>query len=89
MIISAACRAKVNGKWHNFPIHRHSDFFLWMKLLNCDYNKEEVIQGFLNWDRESATETFVDRVQAFKIAQSCGQIDKNLPVQPLYSEDLY
>ena len=27
MIISAACRAIVNGKENVFKVHRHSDFF--------------------------------------------------------------
>ena len=89
MIVSAACRAKVNGEFNTFPVMRHSDFFYWMKLLHCDYNKEEVEQGFLNWDAESSTTTFVDRIKAFQIAQACGQINKERPLQPLYSEDLW
>ena len=89
MITSAACRATVNGKRVTIRCHRHSDFFETMKLLCCDYDKSNVEQGFINWDRESRTETFVDRVRAFKIAQACGQIDKKRPLQPLYSEDLW
>ena len=89
MITSAACRATVNGTKQTFKVHRHSDFFLWMKQLNCEYDKLAVEQGFINWDRESSSETFVDRIQAFKIAQACGQIDSTKPLQPLYSEDLW
>ena len=89
MITSAACRATVNGEKNVFPVMRHADFFLWMKLLHCDYNKEEVEQGFINWDPKTKTEIFVDRIEAFKLAQFYGQIPQNLPVQPLYSEDLY
>ena len=87
MITSAACRAIVNGTRQIFPVHRHSDFFLWMKLLQCDYDKNSVEQGFIDWDRESSTKTFVNRDRAFEIAKNCGQITTTLP--PLYSEDLY
>ena len=52
MITSAACRATVNGTKQTFKVHRHSDFFLWMKQLNCKYDKLAVEQGFINWDRE-------------------------------------
>ena len=90
MITCAACRAIVNGKSQIFKVHRHPDFFLWMKQLGCEYDKNSVEQGFINWDRESSTETFVDRYRAFQIAKACGQIfttfDGNIP---LYSEDLY
>ena len=89
MITSAACRATVNGTKQTFKVHRHPDFFLWMKQLNCEYDKSAVEQGFVNWDRESRTETFVDRIQAFRIAQACGQISSQRPLQSLYSEDLW
>lgn len=89
MITSAACRAIVNGTRQVFPVHRHPDFFLWMKMLQCDYDKNSVEQGFINWDRESKTQTFVNRKRAFEIAQACGQIDSKRPLQDLFSEDLY
>ena len=89
MITSAACRGTINGTQMVIPVHRHCDFFEIMKLLHCKYNKEEVEQGFINWDPTTKTETFVDRIEAFKLAQFYGQIPQNLPVQPLYSEDLY
>ena len=89
MITSAACRAIVNGTRQVFPVHRHPDFFLWMKMLQCDYDKNSVEQGFINWDRESKTQTFVDRKRAFEIARTCGQIDNKRPQQDLFSEDLY
>lgn len=89
MITSAACRAIVNGTRQIFPVHKHSDFFLWMKLLQCDYDKNSVEQGFIDWDRESKTQTFVDRKRAFQIAQSCGQINNRRPPQELFSEMLW
>ena len=89
MITSAACRATVNGAKQVFKVHRHPDFFLWMKQLGCEYDKSTVEQGFINWDRESSTESFVDRIEGFKIAQACGQVDKRRPAQSLYTEDLW
>ena len=85
MIVSAAVRAKVNGEENVFPVMRHADFFLWMKLLHCDYNKEEVEQGFLDWD--GVEERFVSRQEAAQIAYKCGQIKH--PITTLYSEDLW
>ena len=89
MITSAACRATVNGTKQTFKVHRHPDFFLWMKQLGCEYDKSTVEQGFINWDRESSTESFVDRKQAFQIAQACGQVEAWRPPQPLYTADLW
>lgn len=85
MIISAACRATVNGEKHVFPVHRHCDFFDWMYMLKCDYDKNNVEQGFIDWD--GTNEYFVSRQEAAKIALACGQILK--PISTLYSEDLY
>lgn len=89
MITSAACRATVNGKRQVFKVHQHPDFFLWMKQLDCEYDKNEVEQGFINWDRESSTESFVDRHRAFQIARACGQIFSTIENGVLYSEDLW
>ena len=90
MITSAACRAVVNGELHVFKVHRHPDFFLWMRQLKCDYDKNKVEQGFIDWDRESSTETFVDRLRAYEIARNCGQFITTVPgIRPLYSEDLW
>ena len=85
VIISAACRATVNGELNIFPVHRHCDFFEWMKLLNCDYERGHVEQGFIAWNGKQ--ERFVSRVEAAKIAYEAGQIDDE--VVRLYSEDLY
>ena len=91
MIISAACRATVNGIKNVFPVHRHADFFLWMKLLHCDYDKNEVEQGFIDWN--GAYERFVSREEAAKIAVECNQICRKgkMSFNPncLYSEDIY
>ena len=85
MITSAACRATVNGEKNVFPVMRHADFFLWMKLLHCKYDKWAVEQGFLDWNGEE--EKFVSRAEAAKIAYACGQIKEPLTI--LYSEDIY
>ena len=50
MITSAACRATINGTLMVIPVHRHCDFFEIMKLLHCNYNKNEVEQGFIAYD---------------------------------------
>ena len=50
MIISAAVKATVNGEENVFPVMRHADFFLWMKLLHCQYDKASVEQGFIDWN---------------------------------------
>lgn len=89
MIISAAVRAKVNGEENIFPVHRHADFFDWMKMLHCQYNKNEVEQGFIAYDPKTGKEEFVNRVDAWLHARECGQIKSNEVIGTLYSEDLY
>lgn len=89
MITSAACRATVNGEKNVFPVMRHADFFLWMKLLHCDYNKEEVEQGFIAYDPVTRKEEFVNRIDAYIHARECNQIKYDPKIKPLYSEDLY
>lgn len=90
MIISAACRGYVNGEYNTFPVMRHGDFFLWMKLLHCKYNKAEIEQGFINWDMITKKEQFVSREKAYQIALSEGQL-KGPTDTPgtLFSEDIY
>ena len=91
MIISAAMRATVNGEENVFKIHRHGDFFLWMKQLHCDYDKSQVESGFIDWDMKQ--ERFVSRAEAAKIAEECNQIlprmKKEFNPNCLYSEDIY
>lgn len=91
MIISAAVRGYVNVEYNIFPVHRHSDFFVWMKQLRCLYDKAEIEQGFLAY-RPGCCE-FVSREEAAKIALECNQIlpDRRANFDPtcLYSEDLY
>jgi len=89
MIISAAVRAKVNGEENIFPVHRHADFFDWIKMLHCQYNKNEVEQGFIAYDPKTEKEEFVNRVDAWLHARECGQIKSNEAIGTLYSEDLY
>ena len=89
MIVSAACKAVVNGEEHIFPVHRHGDFFLWMKYLHCDYDKSKVEQGFLDWNQLEKRTEFVSREEAFERARAAGQVESWKPPQPLYSEDLW
>ena len=89
MIISAAVRAEVNCEYNIFPVHRHGDFFLWMKMLHCKYDKTEVEQGFLNYENPS-TIRFVSREEAYKIALKEGQIKGQTDTPgELFSEDLW
>lgn len=89
MIISAAARGTVNGEYNIFPIHRHADFFVWMKHLHCVYDKNEIEQGFLNYVHPGLCE-FVSREKAYQIALHEGQLKEpsNTPGE-LFSEDLY
>lgn len=93
MIISAACRAVVNGEENVFPIMRHGDFYRWMKMLHCQYNKAAVEQGFIDWDEEKRIEHFISRAEAAKIAKECNQILPHMREEfnpnCLYSEDIY
>ena len=88
MIISAACRAVVNGEENVFKVHRHGDFFLWMKQLHCNYDKSKVESGFIDWNM--IEERFVSREEAYQIALREGQLKgpTNTPGE-LFSEDLY
>ena len=89
MIISAAARAKVNGEENVFPVHRHADFFLWMKVLHCQYDKASVEQGFIAYDPKTRKEEFVNRVDAWLHARECGQIKSDEAIGTLYTEDLW
>lgn len=87
MITSAACRATVNGTKQIFKVHRHPDFFLWMKQIGCEYDKDTVKQGFIDWDFALKKERFVSREEAAKIAFECGQIPYKK--EELFTEDLW
>ena len=89
MITAAAVKAVVNGEEHVFPVHRHGDFYLWMKYLHCDYDKSKVEQGFLDWNQLEQKAEFVSREEAFERARWAGQVEAWKPPQPLYSEDLW
>ena len=90
MIISAACRAVVNGEENVFPIMRHGDFYRWMKMLHCQYDKAAVEQGFIDWDEGKKIQRFVSREEAYQIALHNGQLKgpSNTPGE-LFSEDLW
>ena len=87
MITSAACRATVNGIRQVFKSHRHPDFFLWMKQIGCEYDKDTVEQGFIDWDCALKKERFVPREEAAKIAFERGQIPYKK--EEFFTEDLY
>lgn len=89
MIISAAVKAIVNGEENVFPVHRHADFFLWMKLLHCQYDKASIEQGFIDWDELERKGEFVSRVEAFKRAQTANQIPRWKEPTELFSEMLW
>lgn len=87
MIISAACYGFINDDWVVIPCHRHSDFFEIMKTLKCQYDKNTIKQGFIDWDPITQRKTLVSREDAAKIAFVCGQISNEK--EQLFSEDLY
>ena len=89
MITSAAVRARINGELVTIPCHRHHQFFRIMKALHCDYDKNSVEQGFLYYDPMEEKELFVNREDAFRLAQKCGQIDKEKAGKTLFSEDIW
>lgn len=90
MIISAAVRGYVNSEYNIFPVMRHGDFFRWMKMLHCQYDKNEIEQGFIDWDEKQRIERFVSREEAYQIALREGQLKgpTDTPGQ-LFSEDIY
>lgn len=90
MIISAAVKAVVNGEENIFPIMRHGDFYRWMKMLHCQYDKAKVEHGFIDWNEEKRIERFVSREEAYQIALYNGQLKgpTDTPGE-LFSEDLY
>lgn len=89
MIISAACRAVVNGEKVIIPCHRHSNFFEIMKVLHCQYDKASVEQGFIDWDELERKEEFVSRTEAFKRAQWANQVPRWKEPTELFSEMLW
>ena len=89
MIISAACRATINGEKIIIPCHRHCDFFEIMKVLHCQYDKASVEQGFIDWNELEEKEEFVSRVEAFKRAQTANQIPRWKEPTELFSEMLW
>lgn len=96
MITCAAVKIvdfRQGGKEVLIPCHRHGDAFYIIYQFGYhkgtdhdagDYKTTTADQGFLDEHGN-----FYNRIEAFKHAQQCGQIDKNLPVTELYSEDLW
>ena len=95
MIISAAVKIITkDGKEHIIPVHRHSDAYQILHEFGIDYVRGKDVQGFIKYtidqdDEFNGTEEFVTRVEAFKHAQTCGQINPNEPLREAYSEDFY
>ena len=95
MIISAAVKFKMNdGHEVTIPVHRHGDAFQIMHDLGFKTGDFTTLsQGFLyamlNPGDDNYKYGYMDRLEAFKHAQECGQIDKSLSVTELYSEDLW
>ena len=85
MITSAACRVKINNELIIIRVHRHCDFFETMSILHIPFDKNDVEQGFINYNGKK--EEFVNRQVAASIAYECGQI--KAPIHILYSEDLW
>lgn len=68
------------------PCHRHCDAFYILKLFNMRRNIDykEIAQGFL--DEEN---NFYTRIEAYKHAWQCKQINGDYNPTELFSEDLY
>ena len=85
MIAQVAMRRKSTGQvWALPPPNRHHNLFTF-----CDEKiTSDFEQGFLD-----SQGTFLDRLQAFTEALSCGQIGvvrpKTQPADTLFSEDLW
>ena len=84
MITSAAVKAVVNGRENVFPVHRHCDFYWWMKMLGLKYDTSSSIQGFIDWDGKE--ERFVNRIEALRLARQYNQI---INEDEIYSGELY
>lgn len=89
MITHAAVKAVVNGSENIFPVHRHCDFYWWMKMLGLEYDVSSSVQGFIDWDGKE--ERFVDRATALQIARKCNQIihEDEVYAGELFSEALW
>lgn len=96
MIISAAVKVTtLDGKEHIIPVHRHGDAYQILHEFDIERIRPLDKDGFIKWVPDpddpfyTENETFVDRIEGFKHAQECGQISKEEPIRPLYSEDLW
>lgn len=88
MIVKAAVQFYIDDldKVVTIPCHRHCDAFYILNQFGFKAHKgyKEIAQGFLD-----EHDNFYNRVEAFKHAQQCEQIDKNEPIGPLFSEELW
>lgn len=100
MIISAAVKiVTLDGEEKIIPCHRHGDCYKILAMFNIQRDKTQDVQGFIKWIPDpddpffTGNEIFVDRIEAFKHAQECGQLKDPLAandtIKELYSEDLW
>jgi hypothetical protein len=96
MIVSAAVKFKMSdGREITMPVHRHGDAYQILHDLGFKFNDfTTVSQGFLYSmpdpdDKFNYIYGYLNRVEAFKHARECGQINASLPDTELYSEDLW
>lgn len=96
MIVSAAVKFKMSdGREITMPVHRHGDAYQIMHDLG--FKREDFVtlsQGFLYSipdpdDKFNYKYGYMNRMEAFKHARECGQIDQSLSDTELYSEDLW
>lgn len=96
MIISAAVIIEMNGEEICIPCHRHGDAYTILRRLGISRNSYRTVkQVFIKYeidpdDRFNGTETFLDRVEAYKYAFETGMIEGIYQEgQELYSEMLW
>ena len=96
MIVSAAVKFRMNdGREITMPVHRHGDAYQIMHDLGFKTSDFKTIsQGFLcsipdPEDHFNETYGYMNRLEAFKHARACGQIEESLSDTELYSEDLW
>ena len=78
-----------DGKKYEIPCHRHGDAFYIISqfLPSNEIDKTKTLQGFYD-----ENENFIDRYDAYEIAERCGQINRQTDLlfcRELYSEDLW
>ena len=96
MIICGALKITLpNGEEKIIRCHRHSDAYRIIRDFGIERRRSKDVQGFIKWipDPEdpfyTENEEFIDRDEAFRHAQECGQISKDEPERELFTEDIY